>query len=79
MIAPVAPIGWPSEMPEPFGLTLAGSRPSSLLTAQAWAAKASLASITSMSATVRPARSSALREAETGPMPMMVGSTPVWA
>ena len=25
MIAPVAPTGWPSEMPEPFGLTLAGS------------------------------------------------------
>ena len=24
MIAPVAPIGWPSEMPLPFGLTLAG-------------------------------------------------------
>jgi hypothetical protein len=50
MMAPVAPTGWPSEMPEPLGLTLAGSKPSSLATAQAWAAKASLASITSMSA-----------------------------
>ena len=35
--APVAPIGWPSEIPEPLGLTLAGSNPKSRLTAQACA------------------------------------------
>ena len=42
VMAPVAPTGWPREIPEPLGLTRAGSRPSSRVTAQAWAAKASL-------------------------------------
>ena len=79
MIAPVAPIGWPSEMPEPFGLTLAGSSPSSFTTAQACAAKASLDSITSRSLTFRPALASASFVAGTGPMPMIVGSTPACA
>jgi acetyl-CoA acetyltransferase len=36
-MAPVAPTGWPSEIPEPLGLTLAGSKPSSWITAQACA------------------------------------------
>ena len=79
MSAPVAPIGCPSEMPEPFGFTFAGSSPSSLLTAQACAAKASLASTRSRSDTFSPAFSSALREAGTGPMPMIFGSTPACA
>src|SRR6266478_2739979 len=35
--APEAPIGWPRAMAPPFTLTLAGSQPRSLLTAQAWA------------------------------------------
>src|SRR3990167_385940 len=75
MIAPVAPTGWPREMPEPFGLTLAGSKSSSRATAQAWAAKASLASITSRSATLRPARCRARRVAGNGPKPISTGST----
>ncbi len=79
MSAPVAPIGWPSEMPEPFGLTFAGSRPSAFDTAHACAANASFASITSRSATVMPARSSSLFVACTGPMPMYAGSTPACA
>jgi hypothetical protein len=41
--APEAPIGWPMAMAPPLTLTLAGSRPSSLLTTHSdWAAKASL-------------------------------------
>ena len=76
MMAPVAPTGWPSEMPEPFGFTFSGSKSSARATAQAWAAKASFASITSMSLIVRPARSSAIWVAFTGPMPMTFGSTP---
>ncbi|MCY1516425.1 hypothetical protein D9M68_510540 [compost metagenome] len=79
MIAPVAPTGWPSEMPEPFGFTLAGSKPSSLMTAQACAANASFDSITSKSLTFSPVRSSTLRVAGTGPMPMYAGSTPACA
>ena len=58
---------------------LAGVQPSSLLTASAWAAKASLASIRSRSATFQPAFSSALREAGIGPVPMTAGSTPAVA
>ena len=53
--------------------------PSSLLTARACAAKASLASIESRSPTFQPAFSSALREAGIGPVPMMDGSTPAVA
>ena len=57
-------------------VTFAGSRPRSLTTASDWAANASLSSITSTSSSVRPARSSALRTAGTGPMPIVLGSTP---
>lgn len=76
MIAPVAPTGWPRDTPEPFGLTLAGSRSSSLVTAQACAAKASLLSTTSRSRTDRPAFFSASLVAGTGPIPIRRGSTP---
>jgi hypothetical protein len=44
MRQPDAPIGWPMAMAPPLTLTLAGSMPSSLLTAQACAAKASFSS-----------------------------------
>src|SRR6266480_2192003 len=49
------PIGWPMAMAPPLTLTLSVSQPSPLLTAQACAAKASLASIRSRSLTVQPA------------------------
>ncbi len=51
----------------------------SLLTASAWAAKASLASTRSRSLTFQPAFSSALRLAGIGPEPMIAGSTPAVA
>src|SRR2546428_2089399 len=60
----------------PLTLTLDVSQPRSLLTAQAWAAKASLASIRSRSSTFQPAFLSAAREAGIGPVPMIAGSTP---
>src|SRR5215471_12471367 len=75
-MAPVAPIGWPREMPLPFGLVCSGGSPSSRTTASACAANASFTSNTSMSSSLRPARSSTVRTAGTGPMPMTRGSTP---
>ncbi|MNI33975.1 hypothetical protein D3C73_879470 [compost metagenome] len=63
----------------PLTLTLAGSQPRSRLTDSACAANASLASIRSRSLIVQPARSSALREAGIGPVPMMAASTPIVA
>ena len=74
--APVAPIGWPSAIAPPFGLTFSSSSPSSSITASACAANASLSSITPISSSERPLRSSTLRTAGTGPMPMIAGSTP---
>ena len=59
--APEAPIGWPIAIAPPLTLTIAGSQARSLLTASAWAAKASLASTRSRSLTDQPAFSSALR------------------
>ena len=47
--------------------------------ASAWAAKASLSSIRSMSASFRPARLSAFCVAGTGPVPITAGSTPATA
>src|SRR3954447_22493734 len=79
MTAPVAPIGCPRATAPPFGLTLAGSRSSSFMTARAWAAKASLSSMTPMSSRLSPALSSARLTAGTGPMPMIDGSTPAVA
>ena len=79
MRQPDAPIGWPMAMAPPFTLTLLVSQPISLFTAQAWAAKASLISSRSRSCGFQPARSSALRDALTGPMPICAGSRPVVA
>ncbi|MNL44135.1 hypothetical protein D3C87_1666910 [compost metagenome] len=64
-------------MAPPFTLTLAGSIASSLFTAQACAAKASFSSNKSTSAAFQPARCRALRDAGTGPMPMVAGSRPL--
>ncbi len=61
--APDAPIGWPRAMAPPLTLTLPVSQPRSLLTARAWAAKASLASIRSRSSTDQPASRKALEQA----------------
>ena len=64
-------------MAPPLTLTFAGSMPSSLLTAQACAAKASFNSNKSTSAAFHPARCKALREAGTGPIPIVAGSSPL--
>src|ERR1700758_4365650 len=66
-------------MAPPLTLTLAGFQPRSLLTAQACAAKASLASTKSRSSFFQPAFFNAAREAGIGPVPMMEGSTPACA
>src|ERR1700733_2718950 len=59
--APAAPTGWPIAIAPPLTLTLEVSQPRSLLTAQACAAKASLASIKSRSSADPPAFLSARR------------------
>src|SRR6185503_13619133 len=63
----------------PFTLTFSGSSSSSRKTGSACAANASFSSTRSISATVRPARSSALRDAGIGPRPIVAGSTPATA
>ena len=75
-MAPVAATGCPSEMPLPLGLVRSSGRPSSRMTARAWAAKASFTSNTSISSSFRPVFSSTILTAGTGPMPMILGSTP---
>src|SRR3989442_1266361 len=78
MRGPDAPSGWPIAIAPPLGLTRLSSNGSSSPRRQArtCVAKASLISMTSMSFSVRPARSSAFFAAGTGPKPMMRGSTP---
>ncbi len=69
-------------MPDPFTFNRsksAGANPHSLVTASTWAANASLHSIRSMSASLRPARSSARAVAGTGPIPIVRGGTPATA
>ena len=73
------PSGWPIAIAPPFTLTLAGSRPSSRITASDCDAKASFSSTRSTSPTSTPTRSSSLRTAGTGPMPITRGSTPATA
>ena len=60
MRAPLAPSGWPMAMAPPRTLTLFMSAFNNLMTLNVCAAKASLISIRSMSASLRPARSRAL-------------------
>src|SRR5262245_56681390 len=66
-------------MAPPLTLTLSVFQPRSLLTAQACAANASLASTRSRSPIDQPAFLSAAREAGIGPVPMIAGSTPACA
>src|SRR5215813_10644500 len=73
---PVAPSGCPSAIAPPFTFTLLRSRSSSFSTARYCPAKASLTSIRSMSSSFNPAFFSAAREAGTGPLPIILGSTP---
>ena len=75
------PRGWPKAMAPPCGLMRGSSsaNPSDRVQAKLWAAKASLSSMWSMSSRVSPALVRACREASTGPMPMMRGSTPTTA
>src|SRR5579864_6869656 len=73
---PVAPSGCPRAIAPPLTLTLLRSRPSSFSTARYCPAKASFTSIRSISSSLSPAFLSATREAGTGPLPMILGSTP---
>src|SRR5258708_36219769 len=66
-------------MGQGVGVELGGCQPRSLLTAQACAANASLASTRSRSSIFQPAFLSAAREAGIGPVPMIEGSTPACA
>ena len=63
----------------PFGLTWLASSgsPNARSTASACAAKASFTSITSTSSMCQPSRASSFWLADTGPMPMMRGASPV--
>src|SRR5262249_40127825 len=73
---PDAPIGCPRAIAPPLTLIRLVSQPISLLTAHACAANASLISIRSRSAAFQPAFSRQRRDAGTGPMPIIDGSTP---
>ena len=76
--APVAPSGWPSEMPPPFGL-MSSNRSSSPASCANWStthANASFTSITEMSSHVSPARASAFLHASGLPCSIRWGSTP---
>src|SRR5262249_10892992 len=70
------PMGWPMAMAPPLTFTLSSSQRMSRLTAMAWAANASLASMRSRSENFQPALSSAARDAGIGPVPITAGSQP---
>ena len=63
-------------MAPPFTLIISGFKPNSLVTANACDAKASFSSIKSMSFNDNPACFNAFGIAFTGPIPMILGSTP---
>ena len=63
-------------MAPPLTLTFSRSKPNSLFTAIACAAKASLVSIKSKSSLLHPAFFKAKLEAGIGPVPIIEGSTP---
>src|ERR1041385_2591447 len=75
------PSGCPSAMAPPLGFTRGSSsaRPSRRGQASAWAANASLSSMTLISSSRSRARARAFPVAGTGPIPMMRGSTPAAA
>ncbi len=72
-IAPVPPIGCPRAIAPPLTLTFAMSKPSSRQHGTAWAAKASLISIMSISLRVFPAFFKELRRRGHGPHAHKVG------
>src|SRR5213076_123597 len=73
------PSGWPSAIAPPLTFTFSESRPSSRITARLCDAKASFSSTRSISSSGTPLRSSSLRTAGIGPMPITRGSTPATA
>ena len=73
---PEAPTGCPSAIAPPFTLTFSILKPRSLATAIDCAAKASFASIKSISSMLSPVLSSTFLVDATGPTPMISGSTP---
>ena len=79
MRAPEAPTGWPRGIAPPLTLVISCSRPSRRIQPMVWAAKASLISMSPMSAMARPSRLSSFPVAGTGPYPMTPGSTPAAA
>ena len=77
MTAPVAPIGWPSEMPEPFGLTRSGEAelrgPRPRLRGKCLVHLEHIDVVDLQAGALQH-----LAVAGTGPMPMIRGSTPAW-
>src|SRR6266540_2676045 len=78
MRAPLAASGCPSAIAPPSTLVRSRGKSSSFRTAMTWGENASFTSKRSNSESFAPARARALRIAGTGPMPMIVGSTPAW-
>ncbi len=74
--APLAASGCPIAIAPPSTFVRSRGSPSSFSTARYCGANASFTSKRSKSESFASARSIALRNAATGPMPMMVGSTP---
>jgi uncharacterized membrane protein len=75
-LAPVHPNGWPNAMAPPFGLTLAGSSPSTYAQYTAWLANASFSSNISTSSIASPVNLSNYGMAILGPIPITSGSHP---
>ncbi len=78
-LAPVQPSGCPKAIAPPLIFTLAGSRPTSRITAKACEAKASFNSTRSISFKLIPTCFNALGIAAIGPIPITLGGTPAEA
>src|SRR5207302_1324840 len=76
---PDAPNGWHSAIAPPFTFVLSRFNPNIFSTARYCAAKASFTSTRSICSSVSPASFSAFCDDGTGPIPMMLGSTPATA
>mmetsp|Transcript_36202 Transcript_36202/g.116255 ORF Transcript_36202/g.116255 Transcript_36202/m.116255 type:complete len:229 (+) Transcript_36202:478-1164(+) len=76
---PVMPKGWPMEIAPPLTFILSWSMPSTSAHRNGTQANASLSSHRSMSATLRPCRSSSRGTATVGPMPISSGAHPATA
>ena len=72
----MAPVGWPSAIAPPFGLTRSGAGPHSFCHASTTLAKASFTSNTSTSPMPSPVFASTRRVAGIGPFSIVIGSTP---